>query len=118
MKFLMLFVPLLALTACNPVDRSSEQPFAPTVQTLDATAAADSALLRGQILTSPNSDVRECGFDYGNDTLRLSVVTDTVTTIFEAYTDSLGAGRYYAVAYARNGVGKSYGDTIYFNVGE
>lgn len=32
-------------------------------------------------------------------------------------TDSLGAGEYYAVAYATNGMGTSVGDTIYFTIG-
>lgn len=110
-------LPILALlTACMGEDRSGEQPFAPTVKTLDAVAAGDSALLRGQVLTSPNSDVTACGFNYGNDTLRKSVVCAEATTLFEAYTDSLGAGTYFAVAYATNGIGTTYADTVYFTI--
>ena len=35
---------------------------------------------------------------------------------FGVMTDSLGAGDYYAVAYAQNGVGKGYGDTLRFTI--
>lgn len=111
-----LFPTLTLLTACMGEDRSGEQPFAPTVKTLDATAAGDSALLRGQVLTSPNSDVTACGFSYGNDTLRKTVACTEVATVFEAYTDSLGAGDYFAVAYATNGIGTTYADTVYFTI--
>ena len=103
------------LTLACGEDRSGEQPFAPTVQTLVAEQTADSVLLTGAVLSSPNSRLLECGFEYGNDTLRAKVTADTLTT-FSEYTDSLGKGSYFAVAYARNGVGKSYGDTIRFNV--
>ena len=61
----------LLFTACNGVDRSGEQPFAPTVETLAAEAAGDGVLLNGRVTDSPNSDVLECGFLYGNDTLRV-----------------------------------------------
>lgn len=116
-KRLLPLLPVLALlTACAGEDRSGEQPFAPTVKTLDATVVADSALLRGEVLTSPNSDVTACGFSYGNDTLRKSVVCAAPATIFEAYTDSLGAGTYFAVAYATNGIGTTYADTVYFTI--
>ena len=37
-------------------------------------------------------------------------------TEFTAVTDSLSAGTYFAVAYAKNGVGTSYGDTIHFTI--
>lgn len=118
MKYLILPITALAVCACNPVDRSSEQPLAPTVATAAATVVADSAELRGEILTSPNSDVTECGFTYGNDTLRVTLKAENVATVFTAVTDSLGAGDYYAVAYARNGVGTGYGDTIRFTIGQ
>jgi hypothetical protein len=105
---------IVLVAACGE-DRSGEQPFAPTVQTGTAAQTGDSVLLTGAVLNSPNSSLRECGFEYGNDTLRGKVVADTANT-FSAYTDSLGKGTYYAVAYARNGVGTGHGDTIYFVV--
>jgi len=100
--------------ACNPVDRSDEQPLAPTVKTVSAEVVADSVLLTGEVLTSHNSNVTVCGFSYGNDTLRSQVKCAEAATVFSAYTDSLGAGTYFAVAYATNGIGTTYGDTITF----
>lgn len=103
------------MAACGE-DRSSEQPFAPTVKSLGAVVEADSALLSGEVTASPNSSLTECGYAYGNDTLRLNCKAPLPTESFTAVTDSLGPGRYFAVAYARNGVGISWGDTIYFNI--
>ena len=120
MKALSIIIPICLftlstmLTSCGE-DRSGEQPFVPTVQTGTAQQVADSVLLTGAVIASPNSHLLECGFEYGNDTLRAKVVADTLTT-FSAFTDSLGKGNYYAVAYARNGVGTGHGDTIRFNV--
>ena len=105
----------LFVSACGQ-DRSGEQPFVPTVQTGVAAQVADSVQLTGSIITSPNSQVLERGFEYGNDTLRSSVVSTDTTNMFAAFTDSLGKGSYYAVAYARNGVGIGHGDTIRFVV--
>lgn len=119
---------LLAATAagitssCNPVDRSGEQPFAPTVETSSATTGGDSVKLVGRVLTSVNSDILSTGFAYGNavnDTLRKTVKSDSLlisAPSFAAVVDSLGAGDYYAVAFATNGVGTSYGDTIHFTI--
>lgn len=101
--------------ACGE-DRSGEQPFAPTVHTGIATQDGDSVWLTGNVSASPNSSLRECGFNYGNDTLQAKAVADSASASFTAHTDSLGKGSYYAVAYARNGVGTSHGDTIYFTV--
>ncbi len=109
-----LIVALGLTTACNPVDRSDEQPFAPTVETLGATVEGDHALLAARVTASPNSDLTACGFAYGNDTLRAKTTAEAPNADFTALTDSLGAGRYYAVAFAQNGVGTSYGDTIHF----
>ena len=103
------------LTACGE-DRSGEQPFAPTVHTGVATQQGDSVWFTGHVSASPNSSLRECGFNYGNHTLNAKAVADSAATTFTAHTDSLGKGIYYAVAYARNGIGTSYGDTIYFTV--
>lgn len=102
------------LVSCGE-DRSGEQPFAPTVKTETAMQVADSVQLSGIVLSSPNSHLLECGFEYGNDTLRAKKQAETLSE-FSAFTDSLGKGNYYAVAYARNGVGIGYGDTIRFCV--
>ena len=108
MKYLfpLLFLVWLAgcLLSCGE-DRSGEQPFPPTVESFGVTIVGTS---------SPNSSLRECGFSYGNDTLQASTLATEPSEDFIAVTDSLGAGVYYAVAFARNGMGTSYGDTIYF----
>lgn len=106
----------LSLVACNPVDRSSEQPFAPSVSTLSAAAEGPRALLTGAVTASPNSRLAECGFNYGNDTLRLEAKAPEPAELFAVETDDLEPGRYFAVAYARNGVGTSRGDTLYFEI--
>lgn len=105
----------LLYTACGD-DRSGEQPFAPTVKSVSAVAAGDSALLTGFVASSPNSTLKKCGFVYGNDTLRKEKASETAGETFGIVTDSLGAGDYYAVAYAQNGVGKGYGDTLRFTI--
>lgn len=101
------------LLSCGE-DRSSEQPFAPVVHSLCALVVGDSALLTGYVSESVNSSLKSCGFSYGNDTLRASCEAPEPAETFTAVTDSLGAGVYFAVAFAKNGVGTSYGDTIYF----
>lgn len=111
----LILIALTLLAACGE-DRSGEQPFAPSVKSINAVAEADSAWLSGEVTASPNSTLTECGFAYGNDTLRASCKAAAPTTSFTAVTDSLGPGRYFAVAYARNGVGTSWGDTIYFTI--
>lgn len=103
------------LIACGE-DRSDEQPFAPTVETASVEVLGDSALLTGNVTSSLNSSLTKCGFAYGNDTLTLDVVSPDTAFTFSAVTDSLGAGEYYAVAYAANGMGTSYGDTLYFTI--
>ncbi len=105
---------LLTLASCGD-DRSGEQPFAPTVQTGIYTQVGDSVLLQGAVTASPNSRLLECGFVYGNDTLNSKVVADTLAT-FSAYTTTLEPGTYYYSAYARNGVGTTYGDTLFFTI--
>lgn len=103
--------------ACSGEDRSGEQPFAPTVETLSAEVMGDSCLLRGAVTSSPNSSLRGVGFAYGNDTLRLTAVSDTCTELFQATTQALRPGIYFAVAFAENGVGKTIGtDTLYFEI--
>ncbi len=117
-----LFIPSLILIVLGSIlascgeDRSGEQPFAPTVETGTAAQEGDSVLLTGSVSASPNSTLRQCGFDYGNDTLHLKTIATDAATTFSAFTDSLGRGEYYAVAFATNGVGTSHGDTIRFVV--
>lgn len=105
----------LAIVSCTGEDRSDEQPFAPTVETVSVTADGPTAWMEGQVTTSPNSSLLECGFRYGNDTLTLSTDAD-LHDLFFAETDTLEAGIYYAVAFARNGVGTNYGDTLWFEI--
>lgn len=108
---------LLAATACSGEDRRSEQPFAPTVENVGTTVTGDSCLLTGRVTASPNSSLRSCGFAYGNDTLRLQANSAEATTLFTTTTRPLEPGTYYAVAFAENGIGRSYApDTLYFEV--
>ena len=114
--FLPLSLAFLAAFASCGDDRSGEQPFAPTVETVGVELLGDSARVSGLVTASPNSSLTECGIAYGNDTLRATAKAPAPTTAFSAVTDSLGAGYYFAVPYARNGVGVSYGDTVYFSI--
>lgn len=107
---------LCTLIACHPEDRSNEQPFAPTVRTLTTEVQGNVCLMTGQIDASPNSRIRKRGFKYGNDTLRLEVVSEIETDLFQAYTEELLPGEYFMVAYATNGVGTSMGDTLRFQI--
>lgn len=103
------------MAACGE-DRSGEQPFAPTVLTLGAEVDADSVRMTGAVTASPNSSLTACGFAYGNDTLRLRTETAEPAATFSATVDSLLPGDYFTVAFATNGVGTSYGDTLYFTI--
>lgn len=102
--------PLLA--SCGE-DRSGEQPFAPTVESISAVVDGCTATLEGAVTASPNSTLLGCGFVYGNDTLTITLTLEAQTH-FYALADSLASGSYYAVAFARNGIGTSYGDTLTF----
>ena len=104
-----------AAAACGE-DRSGEQPFAPTVQSVGVEVKQHTAVLTGAVLASPNSSLKECGFAYGNDTLRAKCTAAEPAATFTAETDSLGAGHYYAVPYASNGVGTTYADNLYFDI--
>ncbi len=117
-KILVLAVAALLLSACRGEDRSGEQPFAPTVRTLDAVVDGDRCTMAGAIEASPNSTVLARGFNYGNDTLRLEILSADSTDIFQAEADSLLPGEYFMVAFATNGVGTTRGDTLRFTVGE
>ncbi len=107
----------LSLASCGE-DRSGEQPFAPTVESVGAEVLGDSARISGHVTSSLNSSLTECGVSYGNDTLRATAKAPAAAEYFSAVTDSLSAGLYFAVPYARNGVGISYGDTLYFSIPE
>ena len=72
---------LTATAACSGEDRAGEQPLEPTVATRSYTVTADSVVLRGEVLTSHNSRIRECGFFYGNDTLRVTLKADEAATL-------------------------------------
>lgn len=104
---------IFILFSCGE-DRSGEQPFAPTLTFVGITVEGDSARLTGEVLSSVNSSLVECGFLYGNDTLRAVAKAPFPVTVFTAVTDSLGAGTYYAVPYAKNRVGTTYADTVTF----
>lgn len=106
----------LGLCACSGEDRSDEQPRVPVVATLRAEAAGDSCVMAGQITESHRSSLRECGFVYGMpDSSAVKLVADSAWT-FSAVAGELGEGRYYCVAYARNGMGTATGDTVWFTV--
>ena len=116
--FSYLFSTLLAamlLAACGE-DRSGEQPFAPTLGEMSAVVMADSVRLTGIVTASPNSTLLECGFTYGNDTLRGKVQAPVLTSQFSVTIDSLLPGNYFAVGYAKNGVGTTYADTLRFTI--
>lgn len=115
-------LPIVTLTlfsvmvaACGE-DRSGEQPFLPTVQSLAVVVEADSALMSGQVLASPNSPLVKCGFKYGNDTLRVEALAPAPAETFTAVTKPLRPGRYFAVSFAANGMGTAYGDTLFFTI--
>ena len=59
------------LAACSGEDRSGEQPFPPTVAAVGCTVEGNIATLKACVTSSPNSSLKQCGFNYGNDTLRL-----------------------------------------------
>ena len=115
--------PLVALmvmiAACSPEDRSSEVPLVPTVSNTSFVIEADSCLLKGEVLASPNSSLKGCGFEYGNDTLKATTNSEAPTMQFVARTRSLRPGTYYAVAFAENGMGKAFApDSMFFTIPE
>ncbi|MEG1579954.1 MAG: hypothetical protein RR386_01690 [Bacteroidaceae bacterium] len=108
---------LVAFTSCSGEDRSSEQPLVPTLHTLSTTVKADSCTLQGQVMSSPNSTITHCGFKYGTiGTAGHTLASTDTTAVFIATTPSLKAGTYFGVAFATNGVGTSYGDTLHFTI--
>ena len=104
------------LSSCGGEDRSGEQPMKPKVKTLSTEVVGDSCVVVGMVEESLNSRVVRRGITYGNDTLRAeSLATDTLET-FHASTQRLLPGTYFVAAFAENGIGISYGDTIYFTI--
>ena len=104
-------------TSCSPVDRSDEQPFAPTVLITGCEVVGEQCLLRGEVTASPNSDLLRCGFRYGSDSKEKEVTCDAAPPLFQAVTDSLEPGLYYAVSFAANGVGEGESaDTLWFEI--
>ena len=116
-KTIVVAVVLASVASCTGEDRSGEQPFAPTVRTLNVEVQGQKATVTGEIVASPNSSIRECGFEYWSDNLSIvKVVSSDSTSTFRATQDSLEAGTYRCAAYARNGMGTSRGDTLDFNI--
>ncbi len=108
---------LLAFAACVGEDRSGEQPFAPTVKTVNAIANGNSCTMTGAVTASPNSTLSKCGFAYGtNNGKKLSVNSKEIGFNFSATVDSLDTAKYYVAAFATNGMGTSYGDTIWIQI--
>lgn len=106
-----------ALCACIPEDRSGEQPFAPTVETRSARVSGNSCTVDAEVLSSPNSLLTGGGFTWGNDTLRSQIyIGETPDNYFSATIEDLEAGDYFVAAFATNGVGTSYGDTLTFTI--
>ena len=99
----------MVLCSCSCEDRSDEMPRIPVVSTVSAT-------VNGTVVESHNSSLRECGFFYGETGAASVKIKADTTKIFEVKADSLEAGDYYCVAYAKNGMGVSYGDTVEFIV--
>lgn len=114
-SYIALLLSSITLTACMGEDRSDEQPFAPTVELVGIHTDGPTAFMEGHVKESPNSSLLECGFHFGNDTMLVGILSDTDDHFF-AETDSLEAGTYFAVAYARNGIGTSYSDTLRFEI--
>ena len=107
----------LILSACTGEDRSGEEPFPPTVRTHFANVAADACNFQGEVVASPNSNVTERGFYYGNDTLRVQLLAPlSDEPVFDATATDLKAGDYYVYAYATNGMGTTRGDTLTFSI--
>lgn len=106
----------MVLCSCSGEDRSDEMPRIPVVSTVSATVNGNSCTMNGTVVESHNSSLRECGFFYGETGAASVKIKADTAKIFEVKADSLEAGDYYCVAYAKNGMGVSYGDTVEFIV--
>lgn len=108
---------LVAAVACSGEDRSGEQPHAPVVRTVSATPSGATCHLVGEVLSSPNSGLRQCGFVVFNDTLSHRYTSPDTAMHFALTIDSLPAGHYGVVAYAANAVGLTTAtDTLTFTL--
>ena len=116
MKKTLLPLSLLLLAAACGEDRSDEQPFPPSVETLGCTVDGGRARLSGRLVSNRNSLVTELGVQCWNDSLDQSYTADAGTSDYEVVTDTLDAGTYHYAAYAVNGMGKAYGDTLSFDI--
>ena len=105
----------LVLNACSGEDRSGERPLAPAGVTAVAVEMGDSCILKGHVGESHNSPLTKCGFYWGNDTLHHTVTLEPDVDFMDTVT-AVGAGRYYAVAYAVNYIGATNSDTVYFYI--
>ena len=111
----MLSAALLTLS-CSGEDRTGEIPYAPTVRIDPVTIDSNRATLQGTVLSSPNSSLVACGFFVGNDSLKKELHSEIPSTVFRCQTDSLTPGLHYAVAYAKNGIGQTTSDTLWFTI--
>lgn len=111
-----LCVNCLVLSSCSGEDRSDEMPRLPVVSTISATVNGNSCTMNGTVVESHNSSLRECGFFYGETGAASVKIKADTTKNFDVIADSLESGDYYCVAYAKNGMGVSYGDTVIFVV--
>lgn len=105
--------PLMWLS-CTGEDRSDEQPLVPGKVYATVTECGDSCIVNGFVGESHNSALTECGFYWGNDTLSNLFIADEASYNFSMIIDSVNNGTYYAVPYATNGIGTTYGDTVHF----
>lgn len=107
----------LILFSCSGVDRAGEKPELPVVETMEATLIGEGVCnIQGQVTKSSNSSITACGFVYGNDSISEKIKLDKTEWSFNATIESLESGRYFYAAYATNGMGTAYGDTLYFTI--
>jgi len=106
----------VVLGGCAGEDRSDEMPRVPEGVVTSVTEQGDTCVLNGTVGVSHNSSLTECGFYWGNDTLAHHVEAAEAAYSFSALVDSTADGTYYAVAYATNGMGTTYGDTVHFTI--
>lgn len=108
---------LFSISSCTGEDRSNERPLRPTVSTKSVSLQNNSCTFVGEVLSSPNSSLKSCGFSFGTKSTQQQITINNPTAIFTATIDSLKTQqRYFAVAFATNGIGTSYGDTIWFQL--
>ena len=116
-RYALCLLSIAMMVGCSGEDRSGEVPYAPTVSTLFAVVKDSACTFTGRVDSSPNSDVTRCGFSFGlKGASGTTVLSADITPEFSAKADSLAEGTYYGVAFATNGIGTSYGDTLYFNI--